>query len=70
MNDETTNHELPVVSELLTLEDGTGDALHVHPAAYADFDAAIDVSLEELVARWAPFASPQAQGRNTASWRR
>ncbi len=70
MNDETANHELPVVGELLTLEDGTGDSLHVRPAAYAEFDMAIDASLEELVARWAQFASPQAQSLNAASWRR
>jgi hypothetical protein len=71
MNDHhATNDKLSSTSEMLVLEHGFGDALHVGPAAYAEFELAIDASLEELIARWAPYASPQAQGRNTGTWRR
>ena len=46
MNDKhATNDKLPVASEMLTLEHGFGDALHVAEAAYAEFELAIDASL-------------------------
>lgn len=71
MNDHpATNDKLPSTSEMLVLEHGFGNALHVMPAAYAQFESAIDTSLDTLVERWAPYASPQAQGRNTGMWRR
>lgn len=71
MNDyHATNDKLPAESEMLVLEHGFGDALHVGPAAFAEFEATIDASLEELVARWAPYASPQARRRSAGLWRR
>ncbi|MEX2188464.1 MAG: hypothetical protein WD875_16770 [Pirellulales bacterium] len=71
MNDNhATNETSPATAEMLTLQHGFGNDLHVGPAAYAEFELAIDASLEALVTRWAPFASPQAQSRNAGMWRR
>jgi hypothetical protein len=56
--------------ELLTLEDRSGEGVHVRPNAYAEFETSIDCALEVLVARWLPYASPRAQGRNAGGWRR
>ena len=70
MNDHAANHELPIADELLILDEGAGEGVHVRPAALAEFGIAIDTSLESLVARWAAYASPRAQGRNPDSWRR
>ncbi len=71
MNDNhATNEKFPADAEMLTLKHGFGDALHVGPVAYAEFELAIDASLADLVTRWAPFASPQAQSRNSGMWRR
>lgn len=70
MNEPTANPELPVAGELLVLDAGSGEGLHVRPAALAEFETTLDASLETLVARWAAYASPRAQGRNTGAWRR
>jgi hypothetical protein len=69
MNDYAADQELPVTDELLVLDEASGDGLHVREAALTEFGVAIDSSLETLVARWAPYASPRAQ-REAASWRR
>lgn len=56
--------------ELLTLEDRAGEGVHVRPNAFAEFETSIEAALEELVARWLPYASPRAQSRNANDWRR
>mgnify|MGYP003575425601 CR=1 FL=1 len=68
MNDFAAEEKLPVADELLVLDEGTGEGLHVRPAALAELGTAIDASLETLVARWAPYASPRAQ--REGAWRR
>lgn len=70
MNEYAAHHELPLASELLVLDEGSGESLHVRPAALAEFETVLDASLETLVARWAAYASPRALGRDAATWRR
>jgi hypothetical protein len=69
MNDFAAEEKRPVADELLVLDEASGDGLHVREAALTEFGGTIDASLETLVARWAPYASPRSQ-REGASWRR
>ena len=69
MNDFAAEEKRPVADELLVLDEGSGEGLHVREAALTEFGVAIDASLETLVARWASYSSPRSQ-RQAASWRR
>ena len=63
------NNDKLEVKEVLTLAEGS-ESVHVRTTVFADFEAAIDASLEQLVARWLPYASPRAVKGDRSVWGR